>query len=52
MDPVLESVSDPGCSTGRGSRVKTCCVNASKAKDRMVNKAPKEAKYLSTMSIH
>ena len=45
-DSTLEFLSDPGDHTMRISAVSTCCANASKANERIVRIAPREAKYL------
>lgn len=47
---ALAFVSDRRSDTGRVSVAKTCCVKASKANDKMVKRAPKEAKYLLIVS--
>lgn len=50
IDSALTFVLDPGSGTMRVSAAKTCCAKASKARDKMVTMAPKEAKYLLIIS--
>ena len=46
MDPAVRFIPDDRSCIIRGSALRTCCVNASNAKDRIVRRAPKEARYL------